>query len=96
MISPLGQNHGASMGEGYGPRIVAREPLTRDDLAGKRVGSPGEWTSAHLALRLFQPEAVPTPMAFDRILVSVGRVPNGDRIGNQDLLVQDREDLLLP
>lgn len=64
-------NHGASMGEGYGPRIVAQSPLARTDLSGRRVGTPGEWTSAHLALRLFAPEAVPVPMAFDRIFEAV-------------------------
>ncbi|MHC4469949.1 MAG: menaquinone biosynthesis family protein [Planctomycetota bacterium] len=64
-------NHGASMGEGYGPRIVAQSPLARADLSGRRVGTPGEWTSAHLALRLFAPEAVPVPMAFDRIFEAV-------------------------
>jgi 1,4-dihydroxy-6-naphthoate synthase len=64
-------NHGASMGEGYGPRIVAREPMSAADLAGRRVGSPGEWTSAHLALRLFAPDCVPVPMAFDRIFEAV-------------------------
>ncbi len=72
-------NVGASMGEGYGPRLVAREPLTRDDLAGKKVATPGEWTSAHLALRLFAPRAKPVPVAFDRVFhaVSEGKVDAG-------------------
>src|SRR5690606_28080097 len=34
--------HGASMGEGYGPRLVAREPLSPDELRGRRVAVPGE------------------------------------------------------
>ncbi|MCU0725406.1 MAG: ABC transporter substrate-binding protein [Planctomycetes bacterium] len=62
-------NQGASMGEGYGPRIVALADLP--DLAGQRVATPGEWTSAHLALRLFAPRAVPVPMDFDRIFFAV-------------------------
>jgi 1,4-dihydroxy-6-naphthoate synthase len=41
------------------------------DLAGRRVATPGEWTSAHLALRLFAPRAVPVPMDFDRIFHAV-------------------------
>jgi 1,4-dihydroxy-6-naphthoate synthase len=59
--------HGASMGDGYGPRLVARTPLTRVDIRGKRIAIPGPLTSAHLALRLYEPEfdAVPTP--FDLI-----------------------------
>src|SRR4051794_25252767 len=43
--------HGASMGEGYGPRLVAREPFTPAQLKGKRIAIPGTMTSAYLALR---------------------------------------------
>jgi 1,4-dihydroxy-6-naphthoate synthase len=59
--------HGASMGDRYGPRLVASEPLARADVRGRRIAIPGPLTSAYLALRLFEPdfEAVPTP--FDRI-----------------------------
>lgn len=64
-------NHGASMGEGYGPRIVAARPLTREQLAGRRVASPGEWTSAHLALRMFAPTAIPVPVSFDEVFAKV-------------------------
>ncbi len=44
---------GASMGEGYGPVLVAGAPLAPEDLAGRRVAVPGRLTSATLALRLF-------------------------------------------
>lgn len=64
-------NHGASMGEGYGPRIVAREPMDPAELDGKRVGSPGEWTSAQLALRMFAPGAKPVIMDFDHVFDAV-------------------------
>lgn len=59
--------HGSSMGDRYGPRLVAREPVSRDALRGKRIAIPGPMTTAYLALRLYLPEfeAVPTP--FDRI-----------------------------
>src|SRR5688572_4466340 len=48
--------HGASMGEGYGPRLVARQAISPDDLAGRTVAVPGTLTSAYLALKLFQPD----------------------------------------
>jgi len=58
---------GASMGCDYGPLVVAREPMTLDDLADKTVAIPGTMTTAFLALRLavdgFNYETVP----FDKI-----------------------------
>lgn len=59
---------GASMGDGYGPLVVAREEGSREGLAGHTVAIPGELTSAHLALRLWQPEVATTIVPFDRIL----------------------------
>src|SRR6187549_2835097 len=58
---------GASMGDQYGPRLVATSPATRADVRGKRIAIPGPLTSAYLALRLYEPdfEAVFTP--FDEI-----------------------------
>ena len=46
-------NCGASMGDGYGPMVVAKEKLTIEQLKGKRIAIPGKLTSATLALRLF-------------------------------------------
>jgi 1,4-dihydroxy-6-naphthoate synthase len=71
--------HGASMGEGYGPRIVARDPLVPADLAGRTVAVPGTMTSAFLALRMFQPEALHEVVPFDRILdhVAAGNADAG-------------------
>ncbi|HEY8469715.1 MAG TPA: MqnA/MqnD/SBP family protein, partial [Longimicrobiales bacterium] len=63
--------HGASMGEGYGPRLVAREPLSPDELRGRRVAVPGERTSAYLALKLFQPDVETEVVPFDRIMAHV-------------------------
>ncbi|HVR64229.1 MAG TPA: MqnA/MqnD/SBP family protein [Polyangia bacterium] len=51
--------HGASVGRGFGPVVVARAPMTPDDLAGRTVGIPGLTTTAWLVLRLIQPAAVP-------------------------------------
>jgi len=44
---------GASMGDGYGPRIVTRQPVSVDQLAGMTIAIPGTLTSAFLALQLF-------------------------------------------
>ncbi|HVJ87179.1 MAG TPA: MqnA/MqnD/SBP family protein [Caulifigura sp.] len=44
---------GASMGDGYGPMVVAKTPMTREDLAGKTIAIPGTLTTANLALRLW-------------------------------------------
>jgi 1,4-dihydroxy-6-naphthoate synthase len=59
--------HGASMGDRYGPRLVARSAMPAGDIRGKRVAVPGLMTSAYLALRLFQPEFEPVVTPFDQI-----------------------------
>jgi 1,4-dihydroxy-6-naphthoate synthase len=48
--------HGASVGRGYGPVVVAREPMELETLLGKRIGVPGARTTANLVLRLLLPE----------------------------------------
>jgi 1,4-dihydroxy-6-naphthoate synthase len=63
--------HGASMGEGYGPRLVAREPLSREDLHGRTIAVPGLLTSAYLALRMYLPEAETVVVPFDEIIEHV-------------------------
>ena len=59
---------GASFGDGYGPVVVARESYGRADLPGLKVVIPGELTTAHLALRLWQPQVTVEIVPFDRIL----------------------------
>ena len=63
--------HGASMGDNYGPRVVAKEELSREELRGSKIAIPGTLTSAFLALRLwlgeFEYEAVP----FNQIMEAV-------------------------
>ena len=44
---------GASMGDGYGPMLVARQALTKAELARKKIAVPGTMTSAFLALQLW-------------------------------------------
>jgi 1,4-dihydroxy-6-naphthoate synthase len=63
--------HGASMGEGYGPRLVARSPLTPDGLRGLDIAIPGTMTSAYLALKLFSPDVKTHVVPFDQIIPHV-------------------------
>jgi 1,4-dihydroxy-6-naphthoate synthase len=51
--------HGASVGRGYGPVVVARAPASLASLRGRRIGIPGHTTTAWLVLRLMQPGLVP-------------------------------------
>ena len=62
--------HGASVGDRYGPRLVAREPRPADPraaIASRVVAIPGELTTACLALRLYQPAARTRVVPFDAI-----------------------------
>ena len=72
--------HGASMGSGYGPVVVAREKLAREDLREREVVVPGRLTTAFLVLRLFLGGDVRFREApFDEILqeVTSGRAEAG-------------------
>jgi 1,4-dihydroxy-6-naphthoate synthase len=84
--------HGSSMGDGYGPRLVARGPRSRQSLAGSRIAIPGTLTTAYLALRLWQPDFVPVPTPFDEIedVVEQGGVDAGLLIHEGQLTFQDR------
>ena len=66
--------HGASMGDRYGPVVVAKKrpsPSKESLLTGIRVAVPGELTTAFLTLRLFDPTVEYTVMPFDRIQEAV-------------------------
>ena len=83
---------GSSIGDGYGPMLVATRPLEPEELAGKRIAVPGKLTSAYLALKLFQPdfEAVVTP--FDKIMHAVReRSVDAGLIIHEGQLTYDRE-----
>ena len=56
--------HGGSMGEGYGPVVIAHKPMRLDELRGARVGIPGLTTTAWMTLRMMVPgiEPVVTPI----------------------------------
>ncbi len=62
---------GGSIGDGYGPLLVAREPMEAKAVAGRTVAVPGTLTSATLALRLFAPGVSTRVVPFDRILDEV-------------------------
>jgi 5,8-dihydroxy-2-naphthoate synthase len=62
---------GGSIGDGYGPLLVAREPLAAAEVAGMMVAVPGTLTTAYLALRLFAPGARTRVVPFDQILDEV-------------------------
>jgi 1,4-dihydroxy-6-naphthoate synthase len=62
---------GGSIGDGYGPLLVAREDLDPAEAGRRRVAVPGERTSAFLALKLFAPDARTYVVPFDRILDEV-------------------------
>ena len=62
---------GSSMGDGYGPRLVSREPPPAADrrqaLRGRRIAVPGRLTTATLALKLYQPVFEEVIVPFDEI-----------------------------
>ena len=59
---------GASIGDRYGPLVVSKEPMQRENLVGKKIAIPGEMTTAYLTLRLCQPDFEPEVVQFDQIL----------------------------
>ncbi len=66
---------GASMGDGYGPMLVAKRKLSKSETAASRIAVPGTMTSAFLALQLWlekpalEVEFVVVP--FDQIFQAV-------------------------
>jgi 1,4-dihydroxy-6-naphthoate synthase len=83
--------HGASMGDRYGPILVARAPLAGSSLAGVKVGVPGRLTSAFLTLQLYDPSFDYEIIAFDEIQQSVldGKVDAGLLIHEGQLTYAD-------
>ena len=62
---------GASMGKGYGPILVAREPMRPEDLPEKVIAIPGSHTTAALLLRLYVGDPPLIEVAFDKIPAAV-------------------------
>ncbi|HKE28591.1 MAG TPA: MqnA/MqnD/SBP family protein [Bryobacteraceae bacterium] len=83
---------GSSIGDGYGPTIIANRPMEPEELKGKRIAVPGTLTTAYLSAKLYQPdfEAVVTP--FDRITDAVReRSVDAGLIIHEAQLTFDRE-----
>lgn len=62
---------GSSIGDGYGPMLVATSPLAPGELKGKRIAVPGKMTTAYLTLRIFEPDFEAVVVPFDKILDAV-------------------------
>ncbi len=62
---------GGSVGEGYGPMIVASKPLALEDLGRAKIAVPGTLTTAYLALKIFNPELKTETVPFDQIIPAV-------------------------
>jgi 1,4-dihydroxy-6-naphthoate synthase len=84
---------GCSMGDRYGPMVVAKKPMTVADLATARIAVPGTMTTAFLTLRLLMPKSFTYEvMPFDQILgaVAAGKVDAGLIIHEGQLTFQNQ------
>ncbi|MGA2371025.1 MAG: menaquinone biosynthesis family protein [Candidatus Korobacteraceae bacterium] len=59
---------GGSVGEGYGPMIVATRGIPLDELKQQKIAVPGTMTTAYLVLKLFAPDIVTEVVPFDQII----------------------------
>ena len=84
---------GASVGDGYGPMIVSKRPLSREQLDDVTVAVPGELTTAFLVFRLFAPRTRWKVMPFDQIqdAVAKGTVDAGLLIHEGQLTYGDQK-----
>jgi 1,4-dihydroxy-6-naphthoate synthase len=62
---------GGSVGEDYGPMIVAPRPYTLDEVKKLRIAVPGTLTTAYLTLKLFAPDIETVTVPFDKIIPAV-------------------------
>jgi 1,4-dihydroxy-6-naphthoate synthase len=83
---------GSSIGDGYGPMLIAARPMEMDDLKGKRIAVPGKMTSAFLALSLYEPDFQAVVLPFDKIMDAVReRAVDAGLIIHEGQLTFDRE-----
>jgi len=73
---------GASMGDGYGPMLVAKAGFIREEVARKRIAVPGTMTSAFLALELWLDRPA---TEFNYVVVPFDRIFNAVRSGQADV-----------
>ncbi len=83
--------HGASIGSGYGPILVARKPMSRKELYEVEIVVPGALTTSFLALRLFLNDFPYRVLAFEDIPeeVASGRAEVGLLIHEGQLTFED-------
>jgi 1,4-dihydroxy-6-naphthoate synthase len=62
---------GGSVGEGYGPMVVAPRAYSPSEITKKKIAIPGKLTTAYLALKLFAPEIETEVVPFDQIIPAV-------------------------
>ena len=62
---------GSSIGDGYGPLLVALKPMEPEEIKGKKIAIPGKLTTAYLAAKIFEPDFVDVVVPFDKILEAV-------------------------
>lgn len=82
---------GASMGEGYGPVIVAKKNYKLEDLHGKVVATPGRLTTANLLFKLYTEGVNNIDVPFDQIIdaVQAGKVDAGLLIHEGQITYKD-------
>ncbi|HTQ50178.1 MAG TPA: MqnA/MqnD/SBP family protein [Candidatus Acidoferrales bacterium] len=73
---------GASMGDGYGPMLVAKQKFDRTEIAGKTIAVPGTMTSAFLALQLWLGRSA---KEFNYIVVPFDQIFKAVRTGAADV-----------
>jgi 5,8-dihydroxy-2-naphthoate synthase len=91
---------GASMGDGYGPMLVAKQKFSKEEVAGKRIAVPGTMTSAFLALQLwlgkpareFKYVVVPFDQIFEAVRANKAEV---GLIIHEGQLTYEREGLVV-
>ena len=81
---------GASMGDGYGPMLVAGQKFSREEISRKKIAVPGTLTSAFLALQLWlaagkTPNSGSRTPNFDYIVVPFDRIFQAVRSGRADV-----------
>ena len=82
--------HGASMGDRYGPIVVASDPAVKG-VKGRKIAIPGTLTTAYLALRIYEPDFEYVIVPFDQIegFVADGRADAGLLIHEGQLTYAD-------
>jgi 1,4-dihydroxy-6-naphthoate synthase len=60
---------GSSVGDGYGPMVVATHPMEPEEIKGRKIAIPGTMTTAYLALKIFEPDFEPVIVPFDAGLI---------------------------